>query len=118
MMEDKMTRAAGTDPSGSAKSGIYPVDLAGVEDREMLYQRLAEALPLPGYCGKNLDALYDVLTECASWDAIRFLHCDGAEAAMPEYFAALRAMCEDVCSTLEEKEITFDRSGQTERNTF
>lgn len=107
MMEEKKTRVIGTGSSGAAKSGSYSVDLTGVEDREMLYQRLAEALPLPGYCGKNLDALYDVLTECDSWDAIRFLHCDGVEMAMPEYFAALRAMCEDVCSTLEEKEITF-----------
>ena len=39
------------------------IDLEGAESPEEVYRRIAEALDLPGYYGRNLDALYDCLTE-------------------------------------------------------
>jgi len=49
----------------------YRIDLKGVNTKEELHERIAEALPLPEYYGKNLDALYDVLTESGvGWDIV------------------------------------------------
>ena len=38
------------------------IDLTSVKDREQLYDRLNAVLPLPEWCGRNLDALYDAFT--------------------------------------------------------
>ena len=54
---------------------IFTVDLSGVSDRKGLHDRIQEALPLPEYYGRNLDALYDALTEFGNgWD-VRFTVC-------------------------------------------
>ena len=37
--------------------------LSDIDSKDMLYSRLSEALSLPAYCGRNLDALHDVLTD-------------------------------------------------------
>ena len=39
------------------------VDLSGVCDRNSLHDRLQESLTLPSWYGRNLDALYDALTD-------------------------------------------------------
>ncbi len=39
------------------------LDLSACRDRAELYAGLREGLDLPDYCGSNLDALWDVLTE-------------------------------------------------------
>lgn len=41
----------------------YSVDLRNIYTRDSLHQTLMEALDLPDYYGKNLDALMDCLTE-------------------------------------------------------
>ncbi len=40
----------------------YYIDLRNVNSPEQLHDVLEEALPLPEYYGRNLDALYDILT--------------------------------------------------------
>lgn len=40
----------------------YTINLSGVNSRDALHDALEKALPLPEYYGRNLDALYDVLT--------------------------------------------------------
>ena len=44
-------------------SNEYIIDLEGVESEDDLHDRLEESLPLTDYYGRNLDALYDILTE-------------------------------------------------------
>lgn len=39
------------------------IDCSGIKTPESLHQKLAEALQFPDYYGKNLDALFDCLTE-------------------------------------------------------
>ena len=39
------------------------LDGALIAERKSIHDYLAEQLALPGYYGRNLDALYDVLTE-------------------------------------------------------
>ena len=41
----------------------YRIDLTGIGNRADLHDRLQEALPLPVWYGRNLDAFYDCLTE-------------------------------------------------------
>lgn len=41
---------------------IVQIDLAGVATVDDLYAELARSLDLPGHFGRNLDALWDVLT--------------------------------------------------------
>ena len=40
----------------------YRIDISRVNSRDDLHDALEEALPLPSWYGRNLDALYDVLT--------------------------------------------------------
>ena len=41
----------------------YEIDLKNAKTRADLYDLLEQELPLPDYFGRNLDALYDVLSE-------------------------------------------------------
>ncbi len=41
----------------------YRIDCSRLTDREAAHDHLAQALELPAYYGRNLDALYDCLTE-------------------------------------------------------
>lgn len=49
---------------------VYTIDLSKLEDleKEEIYDLLKEKLHLPDYCGTNLDALYDALTEMGECD--------------------------------------------------
>lgn len=42
---------------------IYELDGRVMQDRESLHSHIKERLGLPEYYGKNLDALYDCLTD-------------------------------------------------------
>jgi len=44
------------------KEEVREISFAGVTSREEIHERLRLGLGRPGYCGSNLDALYDVLT--------------------------------------------------------
>ncbi len=46
-----------------ALGGPVTLDLSACRDRAELYAVLREGMGLPDYCGSNLDALWDVLTE-------------------------------------------------------
>lgn len=73
----------------------YTIDLTGVTDRRGLHDRIAQELPVPEWYGRNLDALYDVLTEprFSSGCLIRFTGCAQFRNSMPGYFRALQHMC-------------------------
>lgn len=42
--------------------------------REVSHAYLKRKLDLPSYCGRNLDALYDVLTENNEWTTITLIN--------------------------------------------
>ena len=70
----------------------YIIDCASIGSREALHTALAETLPLPEWYGRNLDALYDCLTELGRDTAVTFLHWSALEASLGRYAATTRSV--------------------------
>ena len=71
----------------------YTVDLAGVRRIDELHDRLGEGLRLPDWYGRNLDALFDHLTEMEGQ-----LFIDGIEEIdedLKPYVDRFRAVLQD-----------------------
>ena len=79
----------------------FVVELQGVGTAEALHAALAAQLPLPAHYGRNLDAFYDVLTECGANWRIAFRHAGAAAAG-------LRQVCADAASEGAGVEIWFE----------
>ena len=79
----------------------FTVDLAGVRTAAQLHERLASSLPLPPHYGRNLDALYDVLSEYGAAWRIVFRNV-GAVAK------GLRNVCADAMREIPGLEICFE----------
>ncbi len=82
------------------------IDFASVEE---LQDYLQEALEAPEYYGRNLDALYDVLTDVTQETVIRIDTDDMENEEMADYFGRLIRVCRDASAanpslTLEMKE--------------
>lgn len=74
---------------------VYYIDFTDVSDRESLFHRMKEVLPVPAETGNNLDALHDALTEYgAGWDVIIYNAAEAAEKTGP-WFRRFRRMCAD-----------------------
>ncbi len=70
----------------------YTIDLGGVTDVAGLHDLLLEKLSLPVYYGRNLDALYDILSERGNV-RIEFQHSRQAFAAIGFYMERFERMC-------------------------
>ncbi|MBQ2314807.1 MAG: barstar family protein [Treponema sp.] len=67
------------------------IDLKEITDRNSLHELLQSALHLPSYYGKNLDALYDALTEPHEELDIHFAGTEHAAGSLGDsYTQALR----------------------------
>lgn len=69
-------------------------------NKETLHDTLAASLPLPNWYGRNLDALYDCLTDLQEETMIQILNMDALEAHLGSYAHALdrvlrNASCEN-----------------------
>ena len=73
----------------------FVIDLKDVYSPDDLHARIAQTIPVPEYYGKNLDALYDVLTEpeYGGECRIRFTGCDDLGEGMRRYLEAMKQMC-------------------------
>ena len=58
-------------------------------DRKAVHDELQRKLPLPEYYGRNLDALFDALTEHRQPLTITVAYWEELEAALGHYAAAL-----------------------------
>ena len=65
------------------------LDGKGMVDRATAHDYLKQALQLPDYYGRNLDALYDLLTEWTEPMTIRVLNAKSLEAQLGRYGTAL-----------------------------
>jgi ribonuclease inhibitor len=86
---------------------VFYIDLTGVITRDELHEILAKELPLPEYYGKNLDALYDILTEQGEGWNIIFYNCTDMEAEMPDYLKRLKKMSKQAKEEMESLQIRF-----------
>ena len=86
----------------------YVIDLKDVKTRSELYDRLEEVLPLPEYFGRNLDALYDVLSENTEKTRIRFKDLEVREYEIERYLRRLRRMCGGLMEENPNIEVVFD----------
>ena len=79
----------------------FVVELQGVDTPEALHAALVAQLPLPAHYGRNLDAFYDVLTECGANWRVAFRHAGAAAAG-------LRQVCADAAEETPGLEIVFE----------
>ena len=73
----------------------YTIDLYGAESRAEIHDRIRRGLLVPEYYGNNLDALHDVLAECADGTKIVFENSSETAPNMKGYVEALRWMCSE-----------------------
>ena len=86
---------------------VFYIDLTEVSTKEELQEALVETLPLPDYYGRNLDALYDVLTECGDGWNIIFYNVKFAQYRLGKYFDALKRLCVEATEDVRDLKIRF-----------
>ena len=72
------------------------LDIDNVCGADEFYNLLGKHIELPAYFGRNLDALYDVLTEEPGGIKITLVNTDVMEAMAPKFLRRLKRMLEDV----------------------
>ena len=87
----------------------YRIDLTGIGNRADLHDRLQEALPLPVWYGRNLDAFYDCLTEQAEEWNLTFCGTGDADTVLPAYMDALRRLCRAAQAENDRLRVTFEQ---------
>ena len=86
---------------------VFYLDLKDITNKAELHELLARELPLPDYYGKNLDALYDVLTdESDGWDLI-FYNMPDADEELNKYICKLKKLCARAVSECYNLQIRF-----------
>lgn len=74
------------------------IDLSGAAFPSDIHDRLVASLPLPTYYGRNLDALYDVLSEVnENWN-ITFVNCAQISPSLEDYLENMKCVFSDAAS--------------------
>lgn len=73
------------------------IDGADIASRDALHDTLARQLSLPDWYGRNLDALYDCLSEYGEEAELRLLHTDELFAHLGVYADVLQTVLRDAC---------------------
>lgn len=87
----------------------YEIDLQNVRTREMFHDRIEQAVPCPEFYGRNLDAFYDLLTGENSIEELIFYNVEEFLRDMPDYGAALKALCTEAAKQRPGLRIRFGR---------
>ena len=80
---------------------ICILDGENILNREMLHDTLTAALDFPDWYGRNLDALYDCLTDLAEETEIRFRNEQALAEHLGNYAVALKKV---ICTAVEENQ--------------
>lgn len=72
--------------------------LEGLTDRAALHDLLTGALNLPDYYGRNLDALYDILTERGEQTVLWVYPDEASDARLNGYLTALLNTLQDAAA--------------------
>lgn len=76
---------------------ICILDGNNITDKKTLHDTLAGSLRLPDWYGRNLDALYDCLSDIQEETEIRILHGEALEDHLGNYGKALRKAVRGAC---------------------
>lgn len=82
------------------------IDCSPIHSREDLHRVLAEALRFPSWYGKNLDALYDALSEITA--RVHLQNWPAAEAALGNYGKNARRVLTEAAERNIPLEISFE----------
>lgn len=74
------------------------IDGAVIASREQLHDTLAQQLAFPAHYGRNLDALYDCLTDLTEDVELRLVHREELFAHLGVYADVLQALLRDACA--------------------
>ena len=89
-------------------SNEYIIDLEGVESEDDLHDRLEESLPLPDYYGRNLDALYDILTEYGDGWHIVIENIDLVDEEIRPYVEDMIGVFEDASAAAPDLTVEYE----------
>ncbi len=85
----------------------YILDLSDVTDRDELYDAIEDQLPVPNYFGRNLDALYDDLSEVGDdWDLVVKNYEEFADSD-PQYFKKFKHTLKDLMVDIPDFTVHF-----------
>ena len=88
---------------------VFYIDLNRAVSRDSFQDRITAELPVPDHYGRNLDALYDILTEMgAGWNLI-FYGSSALKDREPKYFATVLRLCDEACAETPGLKIRFFR---------
>ena len=89
----------------------YIIDLAGVEDRTELHDRIEQGIKVTEWYGRNLDALYDVLTEYGNGWHVILLNTDDVDDEVRQYVDDMIGVFEDASAVVDDLSVEiYDNS--------
>ena len=86
----------------------YEIDLKDVRSRGQFHDKIQEILPCPPYYVRNLDALYDMLTEQSEPWKLVFQNYEDFAHDTPGYANTLKALCEEAMAECPNLAISFE----------
>lgn len=84
------------------------IDLSDVRSKEAFHDRMQEELDCPPYYGRNLDALYDVLTDYCEPVELDFVDFELFTHDLPGYGSAVKELLLEVMAANPMVQIFFD----------
>lgn len=84
------------------------IDLTDVRSKEEFHDKIQEELDCPNYYGRNMDALYDVLTAYCEPVELDFIGFVDFAQDLPGYGSAFKEMCLEAMAENHELTIYFD----------
>ena len=84
------------------------VDLTDIRSREDFHDKMQEGLDCPPQYGRNLDALYDVLTDYSTPFEVNFTNFADFAHELPGYSQAFKDLCTEAMAENAVLRIYFD----------
>ena len=85
----------------------FTVDLRKARTRGRIHTRIKKALGFPEYYGRNLDALYDCLTDVPSPCEIEVIGLELLPEELSEYASKIRLVFEDAAEEKAGMKVSF-----------
>ncbi|SFG42685.1 barstar family protein [Oribacterium sp. WCC10] len=85
----------------------YILDLSDVTDRDELYDAIEDQLPVPSHFGRNLDALYDDLSDAINDCDLIVKNFDEFAESDPAYFKKFKHTLKDLMVDIPDFTVHF-----------